>query len=101
MSVIEWALLELLVSTDPAARLSALVMVATVLVAFALAAVVIASAARAVVRTASAATAVPGERRRVSPVGAAPPPAVRRAPLIGLPAPRAPGRAIGRPLRAL
>lgn len=101
MSVIEWALLELLVSTDPAARLSALVLVATVAVAFAIAAVVIASAARAAVRTASAASAIVGSHRRRVPGCSAPPPAVRRAPLIGLPAPRAPGRAPGRPLRAL
>lgn len=100
MSVIEWALLELLVSADPASRLSALVLVATVAVAFAIAAVVIASAARATVRTASAAAAVVGERRRRVPIGSAPPPAVRRVPLIGLPAPRAPGRAPGRPLHA-
>lgn len=99
MSAIEWALLELLLSTDPAGRLSALVVVTTVLVAFALAAVVIASAARSAVRSAIAPTVSPESDCRIPASPPEPPGAVIRTPLTGRPAPRAPGASPRRPFR--
>lgn len=101
MSTIEWALLELTMSADPIGRVSALVAVATVLVAFGLAAVVIASAARAAVRSAATPATVTIPARRFAATRPAPPGAVWRVPLSGFPAPRAPGDVLRRPLRAL
>lgn len=101
MATIEWALLELAVSADPVGRVSALVVVSTVLVAFGLAAVVIASAARTAVRSAATTVTVTIPARRFAATPPAPPGAVWRIPLSGLPAPRAPGYILRRPLRAL
>jgi len=101
MSAIEWALLELAMSADPVGRVSALVVVATVLVAFGLAAVVIAGAARTVVRSGATPATATHPGRRFAAIPAAPPGAGWRLPLSGRPAPRAPGGVLRRPLRAL
>jgi hypothetical protein len=101
MATIEWALLELAMSADPVGRVSALVVVSTVLVAFGLAAVVIASAARTAVRSAATPATVTIPARRFTATPPAPPGAAWRIRLAGLPAPRAPGDVLRRPLREL
>ena len=97
MSAIEWALLEQLLAADPAGRLSVLVAVATVLVAFALAGVVIARAVCAVVRAASAVGLLRSDAQ-LGVVAPAPPAAVRPRPLVSRAAARAPGVGPGRSL---
>jgi hypothetical protein len=95
MSAIEWRLLEQLLAADPAGRLSVLVAVATVLVAFALAGLVIARAVRASLGAGSAAR-ITRPDVRLSSAEPAPPTAARHRPLVGPVAARAPGAGHGR-----
>lgn len=95
MSAIEWRLLEHLLAADPAGRLSVLVAVATVLVAFALAGVVIARAVRTLLRAGSSAGIIRPDVH-LSSAEPAPPAAVRLRPLVGPAAARAPGAGHGR-----
>lgn len=99
VSAIEWALLEFFLATDPGGRLSVLVVVSTVLVAFALVAVVIASATRAAIRAAVQPASVERTSCRIPPRLLAPPGSDTRTPLVGRPAPRAPDAYLRRSLR--
>jgi hypothetical protein len=99
VSAIEWTLLEFFLATDPASRLSAMVVVSTVLVAFALAAVVIAGAARAAVRAAVEPAPAARPSVRIQPRPLAPRGTGTGAPLTGRPAPRAPDAFLRRSLR--